>query len=180
MAARVNGRLGKIRTLSRFGHVACIALMILVCLIACLLVVGSFAFPDATCDFGAGPQKCGELSAGARGLALALLVAGAALGLKGLYHLSQLFTNYARGDIFTRESVRQIKRIGSTALIFGAFEIAVLIATWVLAGFQQITWPEHRPIPLPFGAFVSGALIMLVAWVMELGTELREETELTI
>src|SRR5262245_38841328 len=112
MKSTVEERLTKVRTLSRFGRGACIALMILTCLVGALLVVGAFAFPYASCDFGAGPQRCANLSVGARTLAFSLLIVGAALLLKGLYHLARLFENYARGEIFTRESVLQIRRIG--------------------------------------------------------------------
>ena len=158
----------------------CIALMVLTCVVACVGVVAFFSFPEATCDFGAGPQPCGNLSVGARLVTFALLTVGTSLFLKGLYHLSRLFKNYARGEIFTRESVLQIRRIGSTVFVLGAFQIAVLAVTVVLMGTHQIAWPEHRPIPLPFATFISGGLIMLVSWVMELGTELREENELTV
>jgi hypothetical protein len=143
-------------------------------------VTAGVSFPGATCDFGAGPLPCGELSVGARALTFTLLVVGAALFLKVLHHISRLFKNYARGEIFTRESVRQIRSVGMTVLILGTFQIAALAATVVLMGMDQIVWPAHRPIPLPFAAFVSGALIMLVSWVMELGTDIREENELTV
>jgi hypothetical protein len=120
------------------------------------------------------------LRVSARVLAASFLVVGAALALKGLFHLSRLFQNYARGEIFTRESALQISRIGSTVFVLGAFQIVALVATVVLMGMRQIAWPAHRPIPLPFAAFIGGGLIMLVSWVMELGTELREENELTV
>jgi len=155
--------------------------MITTCLVACVLLFAGFAFPEkGTCDFGAGPQPCADLSVGARGLTFLLLIIGSALFLRALYHLSRLFKNYARGEIFTRESVLQIRRIGSTVFALGASQIGVLVATLVLVSTHQITWPEHRPIPLPFAAFIAGGLIMLVSWVMELGTELREENELTV
>jgi hypothetical protein len=173
-------RLAKVRRLSRFGNAACIVLMIATSLGLCFVIWGAFTFPDATCDFGAGPLPCASLTIGARALTFGLLAAGAALFLKAMYHLMQLFNNYARGEIFTRESVTQIRRIGTTLFVLGAFQIAVLVATLALLSARQIAWPDHRPIPVPFVAFVAGGLIMLISWVMEIGTDLREENELTV
>src|SRR5690349_10932173 len=121
MNSTIEDRLQRVRTLSAFGNTACIGLMILTTLVACGLIVPAFVFPDqATCDFGAGSQPCGDLSPGVRALALLLLAAGAALLVKGLYHLSRLFRNYARGEIFTVACVRQIRSIGATVFAFGA------------------------------------------------------------
>jgi DUF2975 family protein len=181
MNPAMENRLLKVRKLSRFGNAACIALMIATCLVAGVLVPVGLAFPEhTTCDFGAGSQPCGDWSAGERGVAFGLLTIGAALFFTGLYYLSRLFRNYARGEIFTRDSVWQIRRIGWTVFVFGALQVVLLVASLVLIGTDQIARPEHRPISLPFAAFISGGLIILVSWVMELGTELREEHELTV
>jgi len=178
--ATAQDRLARVRRLSRFGNGTCIVMMAGTCLFLCIAIWGAFALPDATCDFGAGPLPCASLSVGARALTFALLTVGAGLFVKALFHLMHLFNNYARGEIFTRDSVRQIRLMGSTLFVLGAFQIAVLIATLALVSTQQINWPEHRPIPLPFAAFVGGGLIMLISWVMEIGTDLREENELTV
>ena len=174
-------RLSKVRRVSRFGRAACIGLMFVIGLITCALAVGFFAFPESsTCDVGGGPIPCLDMTTAERALAFALMTVFFGLAVKILHHLSGLFGNYARAEIFTRASVRQIRKIGSTVFIVGALQIIMLLGQAVLVGTHQITWPEGRPIPLPFGTFLGGALIMLVAWVMELGTELREESELTV
>jgi hypothetical protein len=181
MNPSVEARLAKVRKVSRIGNGLCIAAMVLTCLIGCILIVAGLAFPDgATCDFGAGDFPCSDLSVAARALAGTAAVVGIALVLKGLYHLSRLFKNYSQGQIFTRESVAQIRKIGMTVFVYGAFQIALLIGTVILMGAQQISWPDDVPIPLPFAAFINGGLILLISWVMEVGTELREETELTV
>jgi hypothetical protein len=174
-------RLSKVRRVSRIGNGLCIGAMALTCLIACAILVFGLLAPDnTTCDFGAGKFPCSDLSVGARVLAGAAGITLVALLLKGLYHLSRLFRNYSQGQIFTRESVVQIRQIGMTVFVYGAFQIAMLVATGVLIGTQQLSWPEDLPIPLPFGAFIVGGLILLISWVMDVGTDLREETDLTV
>jgi hypothetical protein len=181
MNPSVEARLAKVRKLSRIGNMLCIGMMIFACLVACLIVVVGFASPDtAMCDFGAGRRPCGELTGGELALTVAIGFVILGLFLKGVYHLSRLFKNYADGQIFTRDSVGQIKRIGATVFAYAAFEVLVLIGAIVLMATQQLTWPEDRPLPLPFGSFIVGGLVMLISWVMEVGTELREETELTV
>jgi hypothetical protein len=180
MTSAAEDRLARVRRISRFGNGLCIVLMIGTCLVLCIATWGAFALPDATCDFGAGPVPCAMLSVSARALTFALLTVGAGLFLKALFHLMRLFNNYSRGEIFTGESVGQIRRIGTTLFVLGACQIVVLVATLALVSARQIAWPEHRPIPLPFTAFVAGGLIMLIAWVMEIGADLREENELTV
>jgi hypothetical protein len=52
----------------------------------------------------------------------------------------------------------------------------------VLIGTEQVSLPDNTQLHLqmPFGALITAALILLVSWVMDVGTELREESELTV
>ena len=183
MNSTAAARLAKIQSLSRTANRLCIAAISITCILTALgALAGVFAPQQFTCTVGAARGPCTELSVGAAALVLIGAAVGVALLLKGLYHLSRLFKNYAAGEIFTRESVGQIRKLGETVFAYAIFEIVLLIAAGVLVGMQEpaMNWPTDRPIPIPFASFIAGALIVLIARVMEIGTELREESDLTV
>ncbi len=97
-----------------------------------------------------------------------------AVMVKGIFHLRKLFGNYSHGEIFTRESVGQIRQLGITCLLAGGVNIL-----WT---FLRMGIGVHRPhsYPLSSDAFPLGIITMVVAWFMEMAVELREENELTI
>lgn len=98
-----------------------------------------------------------------------------AVGLKGFYHLYRLFGNYGRGDIFTKESAGHIRQLGITALLWYA---ANLLFVFSAIALQQ----THSPISFQFHSdcLVTGPIIIVISWFMEMAAEMREENELTI
>ena len=183
MKSTVENRLAKIRSLSKTANLLCIAAITITCLLTLFgALAGVFAPQQLTCTVGGARVACSELSAAAAVLVLIGATVGVGLLLKGLYHLSRLFRNYSAGEIFTRESVGQIRKLGETVLAYAIFEIVLVIGATLLTGIQDspMSWPADRPIPIPFASFIAGTLIILIARVMEIGAELREENELTV
>ena len=183
MNPHVEARLAQVMRTGRIGHRLCVVAMAIVALAAVAIVVLALLFPDnQTCDFNGVRFQCSELSAAAKAFVFMSMVVGIALLLVGLYRLSRLFQHYARGEIFTRESVREIRGLGYLALANAIVQVVVLVATLVLIGTQQVSLPDNTQLHLqmPFGALITAALILLVSWVMDVGTELREESELTV
>ena len=96
-----------------------------------------------------------------------------AVGLKGFYHLYRLLGNYGRGDIFTTESAGQIRQLGITVLLwYGANILWAVTAAAV----------EPSPFSIQFRSesLVTGPIIIVISWFMEMAAEMREENELTI
>lgn len=183
MNPRVEARLAQVMRTGRIGHRLCVVAMVIVGLAAAALVVLALLFPDGqTCDFNGVRFQCSELSAAAKAFVGVSMVVGLALLLAGLYRLSRLFQHYSRGEIFTRDSVREIRGLGYLALANAIVQVVVLVATVVLIGTEQVSLPDNTQLHLqmPFGALITAALILLVSWVMDVGTELREESELTV
>ena len=105
----------------------------------------------------------------------------AALGifLKLNLHLSRLFDHYANGKIFGHENVHQIRQIGITVLLFPALWILTAIAPVFIAADGRTALMDYDGAgPLP--AVILGAIIMIVAWIMDVGRDLREEQDLWI
>ena len=92
---------------------------------------------------------------------------------KCVYHLHQLFGNYSRGEIFTRESVGQLRQFGIACLLWGAVGF-LWILSLALSVHPAKTFQGHAD------SFIIGAVIIVIAWFMDMAVDLREENELTI
>ncbi|MGB9407160.1 MAG: DUF2975 domain-containing protein [Terracidiphilus sp.] len=92
---------------------------------------------------------------------------------KCFYHLHQLFGNYSRGEIFTRESVGQLRQFGIACLLWGVMNFFWVLSL-ALSAHPAKTFQAH------FDSFAIGAIIIVIAWFMDMAVELREENELTI
>jgi hypothetical protein len=109
------------------------------------------------------------------------LLVAAAFGLvlgalfKCLYHLRRLFGNYARGEIFTRESVGELRSFGMACLLWG-----VLNFVWALSLSLSLSMHLQRSFEAHFDSLAIGAVLIAIAWFMDLAVELKEENELTI
>jgi len=106
-------------------------------------------------------------------LAVAVLLAGG-IGAKALFHLRCLAGNYARREIFTTASARQIRHFGNTCMLWGAMKIAwVFLPLWITAHGTGV----HS---MSFDSILMGAVIVGISWFAEMAAALREESELTI
>jgi hypothetical protein len=92
---------------------------------------------------------------------------------KCFYHLHRLFGNYASGEIFTRESVGQLRQFGIACLLWG-----VMNFLWVLS-LATSTHPSQTFV-YHADSFAIGVIIIVIAWFMEIAVDLQEENELTI
>lgn len=90
------------------------------------------------------------------------------------YRLHQLFGDYSRGEIFTRDSVGQLRQFGVACLLWG-----VVNFLWDGLWFGILANPT-RSFQGHFEAFGIGAILIVIAWFMDMAVDLREENELTI
>lgn len=82
---------------------------------------------------------------------LVQMVLGAALNLKILYHLIRLMVMYAKGKLFTAQSVAQIRLIGLTFACGLAIWLVVLIGAAPEIAAAQDQWTKIMP-SFPGGA----------------------------
>ena len=172
MLTENQAKLQRIKKLSAILRSICTAMLVvvaivgLVCVVCVALGVGNINYYNVmfgTAGLGLGHRLI---------LAVVSALAFAAL-FKCVYHLRQLFGNYSRGEIFTPESVAQLRRFGIACLLWG-----VLNFVWGLS----LAASEHpaKSFQGHFDALGIGAVIIVIAWFMEMAVELREENELTI
>jgi hypothetical protein len=101
------------------------------------------------------------------------------------WKLAQLFHYYERGLIFTVKTIRCIKLLGLLCMI-----------NWMLVSTIHLLL-QDQPSPnqpmyrmeffsfdfgwgIDFGPLLIGAIIVLVAWIMDEGRKIQEEQELTV
>jgi hypothetical protein len=179
MSPKVEARLEKVKRISRSAKRSCYWLMAFVLVAATVAVLGRLT-GSLACGVNGAMAPCSELSPEARTFMVVAMVGGVALALAGLYRLAQLFGNYSRGEIFTRGSVREIRLLSYVAVAYVVFQAALFVAMLVLLAGGTEGWPRELTFDLPLGPALMATLLTLLAWVMDVGAELREENELTV
>jgi hypothetical protein len=115
------------------------------------------------------------------------------------WKLAQLFRMYERGQIFTAETIRSIKKLGLICVIGAIFKSAirffpkpqfpppptslphgVTITTTGIHGFQIGLFSFDFGTGVDFGLILTGIGIVLIAWIMDEGRKIQEEQELTV
>lgn len=92
---------------------------------------------------------------------------------KCVYHLHRLFGNYSRGEVFTRESVGQLRQFGIACLLWGLVGF-LWISSLAISSQPSQTFQGHTD------SLGIGVVIIVIAWFMDMAVDLREENELTI
>jgi hypothetical protein len=117
-----------------------------------------------------------------------------------VFYLHRLLGNYSRGDIFTGDSARQIRRWGLACVLWGVMGFlwnivpeAVFTHPLPISSQSRIAdyAPGAKPQPGDWsngkfvqphggGMMVNGLMIMAISWFMAMAAEMREENELTV
>jgi hypothetical protein len=119
-----------------------------------------------------------------RVLAYVYFTLGLAISLKITFHLIKLFALYAEGKIFSAENVQQIRQVGFTMLIAPAlWLLSMLIPLFVSADGMSVTTSPSAGLLNVGGVFnqiILGTIVIVIAWIMDVGRELREEQDLVV
>ena len=102
-----------------------------------------------------------------------------------LYFLIKLFRLYEKGEIFSLENVRYIKKVGYTLLIGQLINpiydvLLSLTLTWNnhLHGIPRYAMVEFSGTN--FGILLTALMVILISWIMAEGCRLRDEQQYTI
>jgi len=172
MKPEIQAKLQKIKKVSRIFRMICKVLLVVIAVVSVICVV--------CVANGAGGINVDNMIFSTAELPLSLrLILGAVTAVmfgtlfKCVYHLHLLFENYSRGEVFTKESVGQLRKFGVACLLWG-----VMSFLWVLS--LALTANPMKSFQAHFDSFVIGAIIIVIAWFMDIAVDLREENDLTI
>lgn len=174
MRPELEKKLEKIQRFSRTLRRICramfvvMSLLLVICIVAVLIGGGTITVFDISL-----PMR--SFAFHQRILLAPILLFLFAVPLKGLYHLQRLFAGYARGEIFTIESVGQIRQFGVAILLWPVANLVWIAVALALA---------HRHFPHSFyfraDSIAIGIAVIVISWIMEMAAEIRQENELTI
>ena len=173
MKPEIQAKLQKIKKVSSVFRAICKVMMVVIPLLGIGCVMGLV--------LGTGPVYSDDASFSAVGLSLGTrLLLGLVVAMtfctvfKGYFHLHLLFGNYSRGDIFTRESVGQLRKFGIACLLWGVMRFLFKLTVAISAHPAKDFYFGHAD------SFIIGIIIIVIAWFMDMAVDLQEENELTI
>ena len=89
----------------------------------------------------------------------------------------KLFRACSRGNLFSAEVVRNLRRIGGLGILLGLVEGIISFAS----AFHDIPlWLDLMVLPFYSFSIVPGVAFLCVAWIMDESRKIREEQELTV
>jgi hypothetical protein len=103
----------------------------------------------------------------------------------GAWFAYKLFFLYARGELFSAEIVRCIRRIGFVGILLGVERffsgVAFGVSSHSLAGLPMLYLAVLPVLLLPLlSSVIPGFAIVVIAWIMDEGRKIQEEQELTV
>ena len=109
------------------------------------------------------------------------------------WKLSRLFHFYERGLIFAAETIRCIKVLGGLFLVGGMLNVILDslpqpprlvpppgVTTILTHKYHMGFFHFDFGTGIDFGLLLAGAVIILIAWIMDEGRKIQEEQELTV
>ncbi len=113
---------------------------------------------------------------------LAVLLLGAikpAVYMIAFFFLYKLLSLYCKGAIFTTENVAAIRKIGWAVALIDIAGMVQIVITGPILTFYAIS-SGYIAVRLEVGYLIIGLFIVLIAYVMEMGRELKEKDSLVI
>lgn len=183
--ATTQSSLIRIRKFGGFARTTCTVLMIALAAGLVLAVLAVLGGPTANFSITIGSWKIPgaviETPLLKAWLAF-LCVVGMGLVIFCLGLLRTVFANLAAGRVYTRQNVDCIRGVGLVWIVGGVVQISAALVTGVLLATRAIDWSVVTHVASPWGAgsltpFVTGSMILLVAWIMDVGRGVSEEAE---
>jgi hypothetical protein len=172
MRPEIQAKLRKIKKVSIILRVICTVLLALIAFTGIGAVV-SVTFAVGGINYDNVIFRTTGLPIGHRLFLGAVTAVAFGVLFKCVYHLHRLFGNYSRCEIFTRESVGQLRQFGVACLLWGVVGF-LWISSLAISSHPSKTFQGHAD------SLGIGIVIIVIAWFMDMAVDLREENELTI
>ena len=124
-----------------------------------------------------------ELSFPTRTLAFLVSLLPVGIVTFGVYTLARLFALYEKAVIFSAENVKHFRTLGYTLLLWVIARLIYLPLLSITLSFNNP--PGQRIVAAGFElvdvtALITGAVVLLISWVMDEGRKLEDEQAYTI
>lgn len=166
-------KLRKIERASVFLRAVCTALFIPVVVIALAAIVSTLAGWTAHISYSGQTFIPATMDLSGRLILAAACLVTAAVIMKALHHLRRLACNYARREIFTADSAREIRQFGISCVLWGFVKLGWSFLPLAIVGGRTTIYVNTD-------AVLIGAVIVGISWFAEMAAALREESDLTI
>jgi hypothetical protein len=166
-------KLQKIERVSFLLRAICTALYVPVIVIGIAATIAILAGLTAHISYAGQTFIPAEMTPASRLLLAVVGVATAAVLFKALHHLRRLAGNYARREIFTAESARQIRQFGVTCMLWGVIKLIWAFLPLAVSTGRSLVYVTTDAIWI-------GAVIVGLSWFAEMAAALREENDLTV
>jgi hypothetical protein len=100
-------------------------------------------------------------------------------GLRIIYYCRELTRHFANGDIFNKKAVAHARKALFNALVIYGVQLSCVLAHWGNSHMKNPAEPVVIDLTYVFALMLFG-LIYVLLWVIEIGCDLNEESELTI
>lgn len=167
----------KLQKIERAGFIlraVCSALYVPVAIIAAAATVSILAGWTAHISYMGQTFQPAELALPSRLLLAAVGLGTAVVLMKALYHLRRLAANYARREIFTADSSRQIRHFGISCILWGVVKLVWTFLPMLISAHRMTAYSTS------IDPILIGAVIVGLSWFAEMAAALREENDLTI
>jgi hypothetical protein len=154
--------------------------------VAAVVIVAGFLWiavsPSALTDFLRReiltPEMPLTLTAFTHAALIAVLAVPLGVALAVLWTTRQLFTGFARGEVFTAETGRRLRRIGALLLVLQVVKIVVGSLGTLIATLPNPPGARHLSIGLSSDHLIValvGGLLIAVGWAMAEAARLADE-----
>ena len=167
-------KLRRIRRISGILRAGCKGLLVLIVIGYLMALVAVLANRGGSVGYFDLWFRISDLTPSDRLLLVAMSTLTSAVWMWCIYQLHQLFGNYSRGEIFTREAVGHLRQMGVACVLWGVMKVLWVGVGRALAGTTSV------PVQLSAEIIPIGIIVIVVAWFMEMAVEMREENELTV
>jgi len=167
-------KLQKIERASGVLRTVCTVLFVPVAVIAAAATLSILAGWTAHISYHGQTFVPSELALQSRLILAAVGLGTAAVLLKALHHLRRLACNYARREIFTIDSARQIRQFGISCMLWGAVKLVWTFLPLLIGTNQSPVYSATTD------SILIGAIIIGLSWFAEMAAALREEVDLTV
>lgn len=172
-------RIARIKQFSRYLYLALSGVRYVLWVLWPLLVVAMVLGNKMHINVGEMHMKDVEPSLLQRVLLVGAVSAFMFVAIKIVFHFRELIRHFSEGDIFNKAAIDHARKALFNGLVIYGLYLLVLIGSWVWVVQHSAGVSVNVDVSFIFALMLFG-LMYIFLWALEIGSDLNEESELTI